>query len=661
MFLGALFRLLLLSTPIICAAPSGPWDQFNLAPGSRIVHPKAIHNLSGTVENAINLLANGSATLSGNGSYVTLDFGQEVGGFISLNFDEVTPRSSIALSFTESPLFISPLTSDDSAVQDANMSYDGVLPITAPIETTFYTMPSYRLRGGFRYLTLVSTSESYVTISNVSCAISFMPHVEDLRNYTGYFYVSDTESEYADFLTRLWYSGAYTVQTVTIAADTGRKDPPAPSPGWYNNATAATASPVVVDGAKRGRAVWSADMHVAVATEFVSTNDIIPSRNALSTLFSELNQETGQMPYSGPPLSEQGSDTYQAWTLIGTYDYVLYSGDLTWLESTWSNYTKALQFLANKVDSTGLLYVTGTGDWGRLYQGGYNSEANAIYYKALTNSADLANWLNYTTLAAEYATNALALKTRFNDAFWSDSKGMYRDNLTSTLYPQDANSLAVIFNLTTSMEQASSISEGLTRHWNEYGSVAPELPDTIAPFIGGFELAAHFVSGNDARAMELLRLEWGYMLNTSISVQSTLLEGYTSNGSLYFRSTDGYDYDASFTSHSHGWSSGPTASLTFYVLGLTVTSPQGETWSVAPHTSGLSSVQGGFETPLGWFGVEWSSDDDTFNMTISTPEGTNGVVFLPTDGAVLIDGSEYGDNSTLLLDGGNHTILVQSR
>lgn len=32
--------------------------------------------------------------------------------------------------------------------------------------------------------------------------------------------------------------------------------------------------------------------------------------------------------------------------------------------------------------------------------------------------------------------------------------------------------------------------------------------------------------------MELLRREWGYMLYTNLSVKSTLLEGFTANGSL---------------------------------------------------------------------------------------------------------------------------------
>ena len=72
-----------------------------------------------------------------------------------------------------------------------------------------------------------------------------------------------------------------------------------------------------------------------------------------------------------------------------------------------------------------------------------------------------------------------------------------------------------------------------------------------------------------------------------------------------YRSYDGYNYDPSYTSHAHGWSSGPTSALTYYVLGLTVTSPQGRTWQVAPHLSGLEAAEGGFTTPLGWFGVKW--------------------------------------------------------
>ncbi|KAH9919649.1 Six-hairpin glycosidase [Fomitopsis serialis] len=639
MALGRVLGLLLLTAPALGTAPSGPWDTFNFAPPSRTVHARYVRETGGNITGAANLLSEGSATLSGTASYVTLDFGYEVGGWVYLNFDEVSDGSSITLSFTESPLFISPFNSDDSSYPSANMSYDGVLHVSAPLETGIWTQPAAQLRGGYRFLTIASTSDSAVSISNVSCEISFMPHVEDMRNYSGYFFASDPDYVDQNFLTRLWYSGAYTVQTGTVPLDTGRQVPIVPSPGWANNATLGIAGPIIVDGAKRDR---TGDMGIAVPTQFVSTNDLLPTRNALSTMFAALNPETGALPESGPPLSQQGSDTYHGWTLIGTYNYFLYSGDYEWLEDTWSNYTKAVAYLTSKVQSNGLLNVTGLRDWGRQGQGGFNSEANAIYYKA-------------------YAANASALKTTFNDAFWLEDEGMYRDNLTSTLCPQDANSLAIFFNITETAEQVASISDGLTKNWGMYGSIAPELPDTVAPFIGGFELQAHFIAGNDARAMDLLHREWGYMLYTPISVQSTLLEGYTGNGSLYYRSYQGYNYDPSYTSHAHGWSSGPTSALTFYVLGLQVTSPQGQTWSVAPHTSGLPCAEGGFETPLGWFGVDWASKEGWFNITIDTPEGTSGSVRLPYSGSTTLDGAkaEVDSSGTLELTGGSHTVAVR--
>ncbi|KAI0921965.1 hypothetical protein AcW1_004197 [Taiwanofungus camphoratus] len=645
------------------SAPSGPWDSFNYAPVSRTVEPRAIRLLNGTVIGAESLISRGSATLASGGSWVTFDFGLEVGGLISMNFDAVETSSSIALSFTESPLFISPTTSDDSADSSANMSYDGVLHVPSPLSTGYWTQPSSRLRGGFRYLTIVLTSDNPVTISNVTCAINFMPNVQDLRNYSGYFYAPDPVYSDRDFLTKLWYAGAYTVQMDTVPVDTGRQVPFVQSPGWLNNAILGVATPIIVDGAKRDRAVWPGDMGIAVPTQFVSTNELISTRNALATMFAGMNPVTGALPESGPPLSEQGSDTYHAWTLIGVYNYFLYSGDSLWLQDVWSNYTKAVQFLEGKVDSSGLLDVTGLRDWGRYGQGGHNSEANALLYKVLINSADLADQLNQSAISAAWSNNASALKTRFNEVFWVPGEGMYRDNDNSTLYPQDGNSLAVLFNLTTSAEQASSVSAGLTKNWNDLGPVSPELPDTISPFISGFELQAHFVSGNDDRAMDLLRRSWGYMLYTNISVQSTLVEGFTSNGSLYYRSYDGYNYDASYTSHAHGWSTGPTSALTFYVLGLTVTSPQGRTWSVAPHISGLPSAEGGFETPLGWFGVKWSVTNGTFDISLEAPEGTSGVVRLPFTGAVTVDGSDVDAPAldTIQLRGGNHTVTVHAQ
>lgn len=88
--------------------------------------------------------------------------------------------------------------------------------------------------------------------------------------------------------------------------------------------------------------------------------------------------------------------------------------------------------------------------------------------------------------------NATLLKDSYNAHFWDEAQGMYRDNATTTLTPQDANSMAVLFNLTDSDTKKKRISDGLRKAWNNLGPVPPELPDTISPFISGIEVRATF-------------------------------------------------------------------------------------------------------------------------------------------------------------------------
>lgn len=122
-------------------------------------------------------------------------------------------------------------------------------------------------------------------------------------------------------------------------------------------------------------------MGVAVPTQFVSTNDLIPSRNSLATMFSAMNPETGALPMAGPPLNILDSDPYHMWTLIGTHTYVLYTGDVDWLQTVWTNYTRAVAYVVNKVDSSGLMNVTGPIDWGRQGGGDHSSAGNTLLYR----------------------------------------------------------------------------------------------------------------------------------------------------------------------------------------------------------------------------------------------------------------------------------------
>src|SRR4051795_4089995 len=67
------------------AAPTGPWDAFNLSPtASRTQLPRSIFKTAGTVTNPEALLSNRPTTL-GSGGQVVVDFGREVGGTITLH------------------------------------------------------------------------------------------------------------------------------------------------------------------------------------------------------------------------------------------------------------------------------------------------------------------------------------------------------------------------------------------------------------------------------------------------------------------------------------------------------------------------------------------------------------------------------------------------
>lgn len=92
------------------------------------------------------------------------------------------------------------------------------------------------------------------------------------------------------------------------------------------------------------------------------------------------------------------------------------------------------------------------------------------------------------------------------------------------------------------------------------------------------------------------------------------------------------------------------------MLGLTLTSPEGVNWRIAPVLSGLSAAEGGLETTKGWFGVKWQVNNDELTLTLETPAGTTGTVVLPGQGVVTVDGKKSTSGGTVDVSGGSHTL-----
>lgn len=67
------------------------------------------------------------------------------------------------------------------------------------------------------------------------------------------------------------------------------------------------------------------------------------------------------------------------WTMVGTYNYLLFTNDSDFLVRNWDGYKAAMDYICNKVDdASGLLDASGTLDWARQPQGQYSPEAQMM-------------------------------------------------------------------------------------------------------------------------------------------------------------------------------------------------------------------------------------------------------------------------------------------
>lgn len=185
-----------------------PYSEYILAPASRTVLPSFVHQINGSVTNAIALTEgnNGTAIFDGVSS-VTYDFGKNVAGVVSvIAGNSTSPDAKIWLTYTESSTWISGNASDATA--DAGLDKPLALMVGAGPGT--YSLDRDHERGGFRYLSLISNTSDTINLSAVSVDFTAAPKMEDLQGYTGYFHSND------ELLNRIWYAGAYTNQLCTI-------------------------------------------------------------------------------------------------------------------------------------------------------------------------------------------------------------------------------------------------------------------------------------------------------------------------------------------------------------------------------------------------------------------------------------------------------------
>jgi hypothetical protein len=600
------------AVPSAASARPADWARYVLGPATSHVTPVRVVSTAGQVSNAQGLVdpSHGPATLSyspgGKPPVVLLDYGKDVGGLPYFQVNAASGAPTLRAAYSEAEQFAGP-------------DGDGVTPLPRPgLDTTRHddhrvsapgTISETVLQGGERFQYLTLTTPGSVTLRGVG--IEFTAFRATPEKYQGWFLSSD------DQLNRIWYAGAYTAQ-LDMA--------PVGSPDSGGQST-------IFDGAKRDRGVWSGDLLQTIPTIAVSLggNGTEYIKQSLALLARHQNPSTGQVPGVGLPTGPvfPYSASYSTDHVLNVALYYRYTGDRSFIEQQYPVIQRELAYDESLIRD-GLLSTRAQGleglDWD-IYDGaksGAVTAFNAIYYRALTETAGLAAALHHPADATQYRSKAAALRRAINQRLFNTSTGVYdiSSDKRGTI-AQDANVLAISFGIASAGRVASILRTLREKLWIAHGSL-PFSSDAgysplVSPYIGGFELAARFGTGDTAGALALLRKEWGPMISPGPRYTGAFWENLNPDGSV----PDGQ------TSLAHGWSSGPTSALSQYVLGVQATSAGYRTWTVAPHPGDLTWARGQVPTPAGPITVRWTRSGSHLTVTVQAPAGTRGTVIAP--------------------------------
>ncbi len=609
----------------------GPaWQGYVSAPSGSDVAPVAVVRTSGDVTGASGLVGGhvgASATLTkrpgGPPPQIVLDYGKDIGGVPSLDVQAQTGSPTLRIAFSEGLSYLGP-TGDNGLVSTfsaAQSRFDDIT-VTGP-----GVVGPGQIQGGERYELVTLTSPGSVTLRRAS--IRFMALRAEADAYRGWFLSSSVP------LNRIWYAGAYTTQLDQV---------PQGSLGSAPAALATNPLPVIMDGAKRDRAVWAGDLNVSAPTIFYSTatNAYVKASLQLLASYQDASGEMGgkvspvaplgTFPAAGdyPATGGVYSASYSMDVVIDIATYYRFSGDLGFVRTEWPAITRELAWNQSQVDGRGLL-VTNTDDgldWD-YYDGpktGAVTAYNAIHVETLKDAADLADALGHHADATSYRDQAEREASAMNQYLWDPTLGAYAvsDTMPGTV-AQDGNSLAILYGIAPKSAVPAILAAMRTLWTTPYGP-RPFTANTgyradISPFSTDLEVQARFAAGDTAGALELVDRLWGHMLAPGPNDTGTFWE---------VLDPDGNPALGGVTSLAHGWASGPTPDLSASVLGIEPTTPGFGSWSIDPHPGPLRWAEGQAPTPHGPIHVRWDAGGrGALTLDVTSPSGTHGTIDVP--------------------------------
>ena len=666
------------------------WHKYVRAPSSKTVGPSAILHTHGSISNAQALVNdNGITTLKRPSTddpvpSVTLDFGQNIVGFVRLHFAGASHNHpGIRLTFSETKEYLTN-QSDFTRSDNGDPITPGTDQFAVPSNPTTWTDKHGCLYDGtqvcadglhgFRYMRIALDAlksdtphtEPNGTVKISSVELEWFAFLGTPDTYTGYFECSD------ETLTQYWFDAAYTNEMITATFTPNTTDPRGA------NSPTLDGKLVLQDGAKRDRDPYVGDLAVSGRTAYLThLQTSAAAKNVIADLANHQRAD-GWIPPASINNYTLPLFDYPLWWVVTSWEYVLYSGDENYANLYWPNLVKVLDDFypsvtnrSSELLSKGLGVTDGYGDYAFLPRTGQVTYYNALYVYALHNAVSWASHINHPAVSERWSDRAASVSKAIDADLWDAKVGAYLDstNLTTsynqTRHAQDGNGIAVLAGVASPHRANSALDYLSSNTAQPYGNAFYDgrLPNVgnatqrVYAFISFFELQGRLLTpGLAESAIEEIDRLYGWM--SSHDPMITDWEGIGPGGS---------PYEQGYTSMAHGWSTGIVSLMSNYVLGVTPTGPGFSTWMVKPIPAGLKWAKGCTGTPHGDLKVSWSARDSSFELEITVPKETTGTVSVPTEksqkvymnGKLQHGNSEDGYVGIGNVSSGSHTIKVQ--
>jgi hypothetical protein len=469
------------------------------------------------------------------------------------------------------------------------------------------------LRGGFRFEAIELRTPGTVELSGAG--LNFMAYRATPAEYEGWFISSDDE------LNRMWYAGAYTAQMDMVPV----------------GVASCFDKPVIFDGAKRDRAIWSGDLMVSDPVALLSLgSNAAPYVTGSVDAFMDIQAADGRLTSAVGFRGCGGFDyavTYSNYSAMIAVQYYRYTGDTGYITGLLPNLEAATAYAASRLDENGLI-VTNDNDYWQTRQTGEVTEYNLAYYELLQDMIWLESHVGTQEKVDQYTADAAALKDAINAHLFNAEAGLYQHtDSRPDVFPLDANMNAVKTGVAPP-DKVQYILDYFKAAWVEHGSEISQPPPsmtdpyghTIEPLNNTWEMLARLRSNDAAGALELMRRLWGLQVDPN--------SGYFTNTFWEFVLANGLP-SRGFDSLAHAWGAGPTQVLTEAVIGATAVDPGYEMFQVKPQPVDIGWAQGQVPTAFGPMTVKWAQDTENsmFHLEVTAPEGTGGEVWVPVGSA----------------------------